>query len=180
MIKLRLLVMKPIRALFVGGLLVCLLPNAAVAAKLYKWVHDDGSVSYRDSPPPENTLITHQLIDESTTPESDITIVLPPLPPVVVYTVETCDACVQLIDRLSALGVKAEEKSLLDREVQARILQFTDSLIAPTLFIGDKLVGNGIEVNLKAELIAGGYYFPDEAETNASLDIPDDTRPTSE
>jgi glutaredoxin len=163
MIKTRTLIMKTIHTIFIVGLLICLLPNAANAAKLYKWIADDGSVSYRDSPPPENTSITHKLMGDTTTPEADVKVVEEStIPAVVVYTIEACGACTQLIERLSELGIEAEEKSLLDREVQAKILQETDSLIAPTLFIGDKIISMGAEVDLKAELIESGYDFPDE------------------
>ena len=152
------------RLYIVATICVCLPAGAAQAAKLYKWVDASGNISYQDQPPPSGSAVTQEVLKEGT--------VADPLPstteaaasdqanPVLVYTVPNCDTCEVLLLRLKQLGASHQELSLLDRDVQSRVLSLSDSLSAPTLFIGDKLISDISLDNLISELTSAGYQLP--------------------
>lgn len=144
--------------------------NPAWSAKLYKWIDDEGNISYQDSPPPVGSkLIREEDIDLSpSTTEPDQT---QPSLAVTVYTVDDCESCEILLLRLQNWGVNAQEQSLQNREVQARILQLSDGLSAPTLFIGDQIITDLSGPNLSSKLQEAGYQI--ESSENNQTEEPD-------
>lgn len=140
--------------------------HSAFAAKLYKWVDKNGNVSYQDSPPPEGSKVVRE--EEIDTPSDEAQSNTQPTETVTVYTVENCEACDILKLRLQNWNVPFNEQSLQDREVQARILQLSDSLQAPTLFIGDKLVSDLTGPNLISELQQTGFQIETASNQDSS------------
>lgn len=138
-------------------LLTFVISHSASAAKMYKWVDQEGNVSYQDSPPPVGSKIIRE--EDIKVPTSPAQIPTQPTQAVIVYTVTNCEACEILLLRLKNWGVPVQQESLQNREVQARILQLSDSLQAPTLFIGDNLISNLDSANLSAELRKVGYQL---------------------
>jgi len=71
------------------------------AGKMYKWVDKNGVVSYQDQPPPKNAkVLSEKTVGPNlNTEEGEGS----GLPKVVVYTVENCESCDQVI----ALMMKA-------------------------------------------------------------------------
>ena len=144
--------------------LVIIYTNAASAAKLYKWVDKDGNVSYQDSPPPEGSQIIQEKEIQRSEPSSQPAVVFRQQP-VIVYTVDDCLECESLLTKLRDWGIPVSEASLQNRAVQARVLEITDSLSAPTLFIGDNLISDHSDENLSAELLNGGHQKTNDDST---------------
>ena len=143
---------------------VIIYTNATSAAKLYKWVDKDGNVSYQDSPPPEGSQIIQEKEIQRSEPSSQPAVVFRQQP-VIIYTVDDCLECESLLTKLRTWGIPVTEASLLNRAVQARILDLTDGLLAPTLFIGDNLISDHSDENLTAELSNAGHQIPDDDST---------------
>lgn len=127
----------------------------AIAGKLYKWVDANGVISYQDQPPPENAkILSETLVDDS----GNLNDTAQNQQAVVVYTVPNCDSCASLLSRLVAYGVPVSEQSLQNnREAQQRILELSDSLIAPTLIINGQAYSNPNQENLVLALENAGY-----------------------
>ncbi len=131
--------------------------DSANAGKLYKWVDDKGNISYQDQPPPKNAKI---LSEKETNAKEAKSTRNYNLPDVVVYTVENCDLCDKLITMLRKDKVPHIVLPLADdRDAQSRILQLADSIIAPSIFIGDELVQTNNEQSLKEKLEQAGFEF---------------------
>lgn len=154
------------------------LSNTSFANQLYKWVDENGNISYQDQPPPEDVAVSQEILKS----KSSSSITKPNAPqhnnPVVVYTVDNCDSCEIILLRLKQLGIPNQEQSLLDPDVQTRILSLSGSLSAPTIFIGDKLLNNTSEQNLKTELKAAGYIIKEPSNSNPDNFV-DDNFPQS-
>lgn len=133
-------------------------PNSANAGKLYKWVDDQGNISYQDRPPPKNAKILSEKETTAKEPEPNSN-----FPTVVVYSVEDCDLCDKLVTMLRKDKVPHIVLPLAeDRDAQTRILELADSIIAPSIFIGDKLVQTNTEQGLKEKLEEAGFEFETE------------------
>lgn len=145
-------------SLFCLTLMLAFAISNAEAAKLYKVVGPDGKVSYQSEPPPDNANV--EVLQEriattgGSSPEQEAAAADNP---VVVYTIEDCDSCEMLLLRLRQLNIPTREDSMRTREAQARILAATDSLQAPSVFIGDKFIADTSEAALVSELEAAGY-----------------------
>jgi len=139
----------------ISSLVLVLLNSAAQAGKLYKWVDAKGNISYQDQPPPQNANVLRETsIDENGSlndqPQDQQT--------VIVYTIPNCTACASLLSHLVEVGVPVEEQDLKNnREAQQRILELTDSLIAPTLLINGQALPNPSLENLNSALETAGY-----------------------
>ena len=135
------------------------------AAKLYKWVDKNGVVSYQDTPPPKGSKIleesTTDIADGSAGPET-------PKEAVKVYTVENCSLCVRIIEHLKALNVPVLELPLEnDREAQSIILERSNSLITPTIFVGDQIHQGGEIKSLEKVLLEQGYKIDQAQPANS-------------
>ena len=134
--------------------------DSAIAGKLYKWVDDKGNISYQDQPPPKNAKILSEKETTAKEPEANIG-----FPDVVVYSVEDCNLCDKLITMLRKDKVPHIVLPLAeDRDAQTRILELADSIIAPSIFIGDELVQVNTEQGLKERLEQAGFKFESESE----------------
>ncbi len=139
-------------ALFAFSLITA---DHANAGKLYKWVDEKGNISYQDQPPPKNAKILSEKETDAKEPKENND-----LPDVVVYTVENCDLCDKLVTMLRKDKVPHIVLPLAeDRDAQSRILQLADSIIAPSIFIGDELVQTNSEQSLREKLEQAGFEF---------------------
>ena len=156
-----------------------LISNTTMAAQMYKWVDEDGNISYQDSPPPEGSNIIKEEALEGSSGNSNTSSEESGNNAVIAYTVDDCEACDLLKTRLNALQVPFTEQSLQDRDVQTRILELGDSLRAPTLFIGDKMITNVSSNNLISELQQAGYEL-DIIENDPDYIPPTESEETAE
>lgn len=144
-----------IKAIIFTLIALCLVSGNAIAGKLYKWVDANGNISYQDQPPPKNAKILRETsVDDS----GNLNDSSQNQQAVVVYTVPNCASCASLLSRLVAYGVPVSEQSLENnREAQERILELSDSLIAPTLIINGQAYSNPNQENLVLALENAGY-----------------------
>ena len=137
-------------------LAVAIAASNAHAGKLYKWVDANGNISYQDQPPPEGgKILSEKEVDSKAdvAEESDTG-----LPEIIVYSVNECELCDRLISVLRQHKIPHIELPLEDdREAQKKILTKANSIIAPTIFIGDTIVQGGSEDGLKEKLRSAGF-----------------------
>jgi len=96
-------------------------------------------------------------LEESTT-ESQAVSAVASKDPITIYTVENCDACAQVVKHLQELNVPLVELPLHnDREAQDIILERSNSLIAPTIFIGEQMLQGANITNIEKALNDSGY-----------------------
>lgn len=147
------------------------------AAKLYKWVDANGVISYQDKPPPANAKVLSETVVKDNPVQSTST---PPttnetLDPVQVYTVEECELCLTLLTQLEQWGIPTQEKPLQDdREIQRKILATSDSISAPAIFIGDKILTNINKTMLVQALEAAGYQLNESSGAAAQNEDPEE------
>jgi len=128
------------------------------AAKLYKWVDENGVVSYQDMPPPSGSkIVKEEELATSSSTATDSQNTASNSDPVDVYTIENCESCEIILLRLQNWGIPTNELSLQDRDIQAQILQTNESLQAPTLRINNQFISNTETNNLLLELREAGY-----------------------
>jgi len=135
--------------------------SQAGAETLYKWVDKDGNVSYQEARPPK-AAVSQQVIQTNDSNNNSVVSVNADKNPVLVYTIEDCDSCVDVLKRLRKFGVPVIESSLLKREAQARLLELGGQLAAPSVFIDDQLVNDFSKDSLITELESAGYILEKE------------------
>lgn len=124
--------------------LLCAAMTALLAAgpaagddKMYKWVDEDGNVTYQDRPPPEESGEV-QAFGES--PDTDQPAGLPDVA-LTLYSQEQCDACDRVRALLTERGLPFTEKNPEgDAEVQAELEELAGVVSVPVLVIGDRVL----------------------------------------
>ncbi|MGK0374794.1 MAG: glutaredoxin [Arenicella sp.] len=147
--------------------LITMAATSAHAAKLYKWVDANGNISYQDQPPPKTGKILSEkevvLKNDSAQQENQN------LPEVVIYTVSNCTLCDRLVWVLKENKVPHIELALEDdRDAQKKILAKSNSIIAPSIFIGENILQGGSEENLKEQLRSVGYTLTKDQQADPS------------
>ncbi len=152
---------KESRALF--AVLVLLFGTSVVyGATLYKWVDENGNVTYQDTPPPDDVQYEESTVDP--VPE--------PLPedagrqieeaalenPVSLYTVPTCDTCDLVRLFLENNAIPFAEKDVRNNlETQAELEKLTGTLTVPTLVIGERVIDGYSRRAIRAALNDAGF-----------------------
>ncbi len=152
----------------------CLLGIAtAHGATLYKWVDENGNVTYQDTPPPGNVQYEESVVDPL--PE--------PLPedagrqieeaalenPVSLYTVPSCDTCDLVRLYLESNSIPFAEKDVRNNlETQAELEKLTGTLTVPTLVIGEQVIDGYSRSAIRAALASAG--FPTDVPRNAAAE----------
>lgn len=155
--------------LYVAACAILLIPdNQSVAGTLYKWVDENGHVSYQDRPP-----IDVNDFESADMSERDVGRLLQQDPeekrqevleskPVTIYIADNCDACDTLRVFLQKMEVPFEEKDLSkDEPAQRELIAIGGKLQVPATTIGDKLVWGYNREGLQRELNAAGYEQPE-------------------
>ena len=122
--------------------------SSASAAKLYKWVDDNGRISYQDKPPPVNSKILSEKtlkdrsVDKSAADKSTTTALLNTRP-IDVYVTKSCSSCENTIKVLADWGVPYAEKAIEEhRDVQTRLIELTEAVNVPALFFGNEFLSD--------------------------------------
>lgn len=129
----------------------------AQAQNLYKWVDEDGNVTYQDSPPPGDTGDAQPFAEDvevAAEAEADA------LPDVLVtlYSIPVCDACDLVRNLLEKHGVPFTEKDANeDASVQDEIKDLAGQLSVPVLAIGDSVISGYSSTGITAELTNAGF-----------------------
>lgn len=110
--------------------------------KLYKWVDEDGNVTYQDQPPPDESGQV-QTFGEPAGESEDAAAAGTTLPDVdiTLYSIEVCNACDLVRELLDERGLPFTEK---DAEhsvaVQDELREVSGVLSVPVLAIGDEVL----------------------------------------
>jgi len=142
-----------ITLLLAAGLLIA----PASAQKLYKWVDEQGNVTYEHRPPPDNAKV---LEEYSTPPEEGQETASAP---VTLYSVPQCDACdlVRLLLQKNSVPF-AEKNPSQDKAAADELKEKSGQLSVPSLTIGDKLLMGYNSLAIRDELKSAGYSVQDE------------------
>ncbi len=135
----------------------------AHAVKLYKWVDEEGNVTYQDQPPPETSDYEEKNINvQGTNLEKDPDFAMSTAAvtaPVVLYAVQQCESCDLMRLFLEHHKVPFTEKNVEgDPKVQDELYEMVGALRVPLLKVGDKTV-DGYSRSAMAALLRS-YNFP--------------------
>lgn len=134
----------------------CLLVASSACAqeKLYKWVDENGNVTYQSQPPPANAGQVETLESIGDTgaraPSPDVNVVL--------YSIKVCDACDLVRNLLTEWRVPFAEKNADgDAKVQAELKKVAGKLSVPALLIGDEVLMGYNKALIENELKEVGF-----------------------
>lgn len=141
--------------------------SSASAAKLYKWVDDQGRISYQDKPPPVNSKILSEKTlkdrgtDKSAAVKSTTTASFNTRP-VDVYVTKGCSSCENTIKILADWGIPYAEKAIEEhRDIQTRLLELTEGVNVPALFFGNEFLSDtSTTAQLRETLERTGHLKP--------------------
>ncbi len=140
----------------------------AHGAKLYKWVDENGNVSYQDSPPPNGADYTEAALDvdgsDAGDADSGALRELARSVPVTLYATSRCDGCDLIRIYLERRGIPFEERDVEnDMESQEALATLLGRLEVPTVTVGERYINGYNKPMLESELTAAGY--PREGES---------------
>ena len=148
--------------LTLGLICTILLLPTAYGIKLYKWVDEDGNVTYHDRPPPETGYTfehkdfklggqTAARADGAAGRAADEN-------PVVLYTAPKCTACDMARAYLDKRKVPFTDKNVSgNAEAIKELQEKSGALTVPTIMVGSKVMKGYMESLLEGELDAAGY-----------------------
>ncbi len=144
---------------------------AAHATKLYKWVDQDGNISYHDRPPnapgynveEKNIRLGGRPVAGGAASEAAAKF------PVVLYSAADCSSCDMARAYLQKRKVPFREKNVEgDRALQQELIKKTGAVSVPTILVGEKVMRGYLESLLEGELDAAGYPKVASGSTKAS------------
>ena len=153
--------------------------SVAQAGTLYKWVDNQGRVSYHDQPPPEDSgyRVEKKNVGSASDgnqakPGSDV--------PVILYSAPKCASCDLARLYLDKRKVPYTEKNVdKDVKMQEELKEKSGSVSVPTIVIGTKVMNGYLESLLEGELDAAGYpkvvKDPESAGKTEAKDSPSDS-----
>lgn len=140
------------------------------AARLYKWVDEYGSVTYRDHPPLDGKYKVetrdYGVKDESTQIAAEELRAVALQYPITLYMTDKCASCDLLRNYLKGKKVPFKEKNVAgDLKVQEELKGIVGELVVPALTIGKEVVRGFSRSTLDGRLKAVGYIrAPEPAE----------------
>ncbi len=148
--------------LTLGLICTILLLPTAYGIKLYKWVDEDGNVTYHDRSPPETGYRVEQKdfkLGGQTVAKSDgAASKAADESPVVLYTAPKCTACDMARAYLDKRKVPFTDKNVSgDAEAIKELQEKSGALTVPTIMVGSKVMKGYMESLLEGELDAAGY-----------------------
>ena len=144
-------------------MLAIIYPAISLAVTMYRWVDDEGNVSYQDTPPPvgQNYEATSFSKEGARTGKVNPDIALARAireKPVILYTANNCESCVQMSDILISLNVPYDAVAVdSDRAAQNKLIELVGSIRVPTLTIGEQVLNGSNRANIEDTLIRNGY-----------------------
>lgn len=142
--------------------------NNTHSEKLYKWVDEQGSISYQDSPPPKNAKVLDSDVLKDLNPKQEKvqeltrTSISAPISdgsqPVMVYTADNCKPCQSVVLYLTQKQVPFIERDIRDdRRARGRLAKESKQISVPSLFIGSDIVQGSSKAQISAALKKAGY-----------------------
>jgi len=142
----------------------------AAAQKLYKWVDQDGRVSYHDQPPPGGSgyRVEEKAMRVGEKSDSAGAAVAEKFP-VVLYSAPKCASCDTARQYLQKRRVPFTDKNVEgDRKLQEELIKQAGGLSVPTITVGTKVMRGYLESLLEGELDAAGYPKETDTETETA------------
>ena len=134
------------------------------AVNLYKWVDEDGNVTYQDTPPPDNVEFEEQEFGEDDPQRQNNLEVSSQLSdaveasPVRFYSIPNCDACDLVRLFLETSLVPFTEIDIQDNlTAQGELSDLTGELRVPTIAVGDTVVDGYSKSAMRDALAENGY-----------------------
>lgn len=161
--------MKMTSTMLPGLLVALLLGLGAQAAPLYKWIDENGRVSYHDRPPPEDSGYRVEKKSYSRQAPGKAASAayrrLTQQNPITVYLVPNCASCTLVTTYLSKHQLPFVEKDVnADAAAKDTLFKLSGAYVVPLVTIGDRIVKGYESQQLEAELKAVGFLpSPDEA-----------------
>lgn len=156
------------RAACVTGLLILLSsPGSALAVTLYKWVDEQGNISYQDTPPPAGQKYEERSFSDegARTGERNADIARSQAAseyPVTLYRADGCDSCdlAETILNSNKIPFTIVEVDT-DTDAQKELQELVGSVRVPTLTIGEYLINGANRAAIEDALRANGYPAPE-------------------
>ncbi|MFQ6023129.1 MAG: glutaredoxin domain-containing protein [Acidiferrobacterales bacterium] len=160
--------MKRELTLTVGLLCAVLLLPVAHGVKLYKWVDQDGNVTYHDRPPPTDSKYRVESknfkVGGSPVANANAAGAITEKYPVVLYSTPQCASCDLARAYLDKRKVPFTDKNVEgNQELLKELKDKTGALTVPTIIVGSKVMKGYLESLLEGELDAAGYPKPETA-----------------
>ncbi|NOZ10362.1 MAG: glutaredoxin family protein [Gammaproteobacteria bacterium] len=133
----------------------------AFAQRTYRWVDEDGKVTYQDALPPDGALSVEEKNNPNygpiSTGDTGATIAASKYP-VILYSISDCTGCDAARNYLKGRGVPFTEKNVEKNAVlQQEMREKVGALTVPTLVVGKKIMKGYMESLLAGELDQAGY-----------------------
>lgn len=144
--------------LVLAAMVACL--PAAYAQKQYKWVDQDGNVSYHDRPPSDASKyqVEEKQFGRPSNERNDELEAIASKFPVLLYSASRCSACDLARGYLEKRKVPFTEKNVGDdRALQDELIKRTGQLTVPTIVVGERVMNGYMESLLGGELDQAGY-----------------------
>lgn len=151
-------------------LLAAIITSPALAGKLYKWVDEQGNISYQDRPPAEG----RGQVEEKNVREGKHIDSTPGIAeaagkfPITLYMVPKCKPCDEARAYLNKRKLPFSEVNVSEKNPQAQeqMRKKVGELSVPTITVGNKVMQGYVESLLSGELDQAGYP-PPEAEPDS-------------
>lgn len=146
-----------------AGMLLAVAP--VQAQKMYKWVDEQGNITYQDRPPPEGADLLGEYGEKPKAVAADPNQNAAAANPVVLYSVPECDACDLVRNLLTRYNVPyAEKNAEKDREVQTELKEKAGQLAVPVLTVGERAIPGYSSGVIRNELVSAGYALTESAQ----------------
>ncbi len=140
-------------------------------ARLYKWVDENGNISYQDSPPPKTAKVINSDVlkdqPKGDQPVKELRKANQPAPvfdgdsPVMVYTADNCKPCQSVVLFLTQNQVPFIERDIRsDRRARDRLSKQSKQISVPSLFIGERIIQGHAKPMIRRALEEAGYLDP--------------------
>ena len=147
------------RIYFVIAMALLLGAQPAMATKLYKWVDEYGNVTYKDTPPVDESIkYKEEDISGGNSSGGSAADEAAEKYPVVLYSTPSCSACNSARAYLQSRGIPFQDKNVEgDGKLQQELKQKAGEISVPTILIGSKVMRGYVQSLLEGELDAAGY-----------------------
>ena len=147
------------RIYFVLAMALLLGAQPAMATKLYKWVDEYGNVTYKDTPPVDESIkYKEEDISGGSSSGGSAADEAAEKYPVVLYSTPSCSACNSARAYLQSRGIPFQDKNVEgDGKLQQELKQKAGEISVPTILIGSKVMRGYVQSLLEGELDAAGY-----------------------
>lgn len=140
-----------------------MIPATSFAVTLYKWVDDEGNISYQDTPPPAGRDFEQKSFSRegARTGDTNTEIALSRAAreyPIKVYIAKNCESCDRVVEILESNSVPYESVEVdTDADAQRELIDLVGSMRVPALTIGNKLIDGVNRTTIEDTLTQSGY-----------------------